>query len=515
MITIFTLKETITSGGKHYPIYIGLIPAVTLAQVTAVPRFHKTTSNSDIARNVSARPVKEWQRPEIPQKVSAIRMLFNNSGKFMPNPVLLGENMSAPTPPLVRPHTVGGHATPVWEIEINDDPTQVQKPLWILDGQHRIAGLSASAQSSNPVPVVFLLNQGSTYYQPDTLAEVFAEVTTAATPLGPMHKEWLSYAFDLNDYSGAGAAEHRSAMQAVIELCKTPTFTPDPNPYFDKITFNEHATPARPAPGGHPYNCKELKDIVHESYFSAQKNAPELTPVDLAREMCRARRALETVISSTTTPSNSVFFGDDAHHQKIMEDAFWHGVLTHLCHHPRPASWTDVLRTLKFDLTSWDFSWKKSLHGREQSRSKNLSARILGNAFRTMALPAGIGTIADYLRGNAAEFQLHAYKLNTSGKLDRSTITSLQVKPGNTVSFPVGNRVAVKVPKKSITENIEEIVVTDKNAPPGTLVRYDLLSARGLMLDPALHKSPLELLFTLHHYGGVTSTANIDVVWTP
>jgi hypothetical protein len=362
---------------------------------------------------------------------------------------------------------------------------------------------------------VFLLNQGSNYYQPDTLAEVFAEVTTAATPLGTLHKEWLSYAFGLNDYAdnNASAPAQRSAMSAVVELCKTPSFAGAPNPYFDRIGFNEHSDPIRPKPGGHAYNCKELKDAVYDSYYSAQRNVPELAPLALAEQMSAARRALEAV-SGSTPSAKSVFFGDDNHHQKIMEDAFWHGVLTHLCHHQPPGSWQDVLRTLKFDQTSWDFTWKVSLHGRYQSRSKHLAARIMGNAFTRMALPQGINSIADYLRGNAAEFRLDAYKLNTSQRFARGTIASLQVRSGNTMSFPIQDRVALKINKKEITENIEEIEVTDKRAPPGTLVKYDnILRGKGLLLDPAKHKNPLELLFTLHHYGGVTSTANIDVVW--
>ena len=517
MITVMTLKGTIQSGARTYPVYIGLLEAAKIADISTVPRFAEATSNNDIARNVSAKPVKEWQRPEIKEKVAAIRMLYDNTGKFMPNPILVGQNNSASSPPIATPYTIAGNSTPLWKIELDDDPFKLEKPLWILDGQHRIAGLSSSAQSSNQVPIVFLLNQGSTYYQPDTLAEVFAEVTTSATPLGTLHREWLSFAFDLNDYSKNepdASHQHRS-MEVVVELCKTPSFAGSANPYFDRLRFNDHSPQTKLIPGGYAYDCKELKQIVYESYFNAQIQASTLTPAELAREMCAARRALEAVTAGTQT-SNSVFFGDDAHHQKIMEDAFWHGALSYLRFHGAPASWMDVLRTLKFDQTSWDFSWKVSLHGKDQSRSKSLAMRVMGNAFQTGVLPTGVNNIADYLRGSGAGIELVAYRKKASGGIDKKSLKELAVKKGDTQTFPVEDRDWIRVAKSGITANIAEVDVTDKKAPPGTLVKYnEILSKKGLNLDAARHKTPLELLVTIHHYGGVSSTADIDVLWIP
>ena len=62
-------------------------------------------------------------------------------------------------------------------------------PLWIIDGQHRINGLGNEncTQNDNPIPVVFLINSGGTFYNGANLAKIFAQVTTAATPLGNLH----------------------------------------------------------------------------------------------------------------------------------------------------------------------------------------------------------------------------------------------------------------------------------------------------------------------------------------
>ena len=194
MIRIHALKEIIESGGQNYPIYLALMQADEISTIADVPSYRETTRNADIARNVSTVPVKEWQRPPIPEKIEAIRQLFDNSGQFMPNPVLIGQNPHTSVPPVIEPLLTGGDSTSVCELQINRPPSGTEKPLWILDGQHRIAGLSESAQSSNPIPVVFLLNESSVSYAADTLAQIFAQVTTSATPLGPFHREWLSYA---------------------------------------------------------------------------------------------------------------------------------------------------------------------------------------------------------------------------------------------------------------------------------------------------------------------------------
>ena len=511
VIRIPALKETIESGELSYPIYLALMEAEVISEIADVPSYLDSTTNADIARNVSTIPVKEWQRPRIPAKVSAIRQLFSNSGEFMPNPILIGENPHASVKPMFEPVLVGGSSTSVWELQIAQGTSGSEKPLWILDGQHRIAGLSESAQSSNPVPVVFLLNEGSNYYSADTLAKIFAQVTTSATPLDALHREWLSYAFKLNHYSPQElhSTEQKKSMKAVIFLCMTPSVDGQPNPFYDRIQYNDRLPPSRIQPGGHLYSCIELKDIVYYFYYSAQKSQSELDPYDLAKEMCLARIALASVIR--TPVDRSVFFGNESHHQKIMEDAFWSGVLRYLAVRGAPRSWKDILRTLRFDSTNWDFSWKVSLHGRHQSTSKKLAIKVMEDIFHKRKLPSGSNSIADLLRGNGAQFQLEAYRLTPAGYRSTRQTKVLKVRRGDTTSFPIEPCVGIRLLNRSL--NIQDVVVTDKKAPPGTLVEYKQVLRGGMKLNESSHKKPLELLFTLKHYGGVRSTADVQIDW--
>ena len=514
MIRIQALKEMIESGQQKYPIYLALMQADEISGIADVPSYRETTRNADIARNISTVPVKEWQRPPIPEKIEAIRQLFNNRGQFMPNPILIGQNPHTTVPPTVEPLLDGGDSTSVWELQITRPPSGSEKPLWILDGQHRIAGLSESAQSSNPVPVVFLLNQNSVSYGPDMLAQIFAQVTTSATPLGPLHREWLSYAFDLNDYSPQARrpTEQKKSMDAVVSLCMASRLGGQPNPFYDHIQYNDRLPLSRIQPGGHVYSCIELKDIVLRSYYSAQKTQPEMDPDELAKEMCLARIALASVIR--TPVDRSVFFGNDSHHQKIMEDAFWAGILRYLALHGAPRSWRDILRTLRFNSTNWNFSWKVSLHGRDQSTSKALAIKVMEDIFSKQQLPSGSNSIADLLRGNGAQFELEAFKLTSAGRRSTLQTAVLKVRRGDTTSFPIESCVGIRLLNPSL--NIQEVDVTDKQAPPGTLVPYrEVLRTAGMILDEQRHKNPLELLFTLKHYGGVKSTADVQIDWTP
>ena len=130
MISLYALKDTIESGDQYYPIYVALLKAKDIFRIAQVPSYRDSTRNAEIAQNVSDVPVKEWQRPRISDKVERIRQLFNNKGEFMPNPVLLGENIHANARPVltVTPHLVAGNVTPAYEIQIDDPPSDGEKP---------------------------------------------------------------------------------------------------------------------------------------------------------------------------------------------------------------------------------------------------------------------------------------------------------------------------------------------------------------------------------------------------
>ena len=219
-MNIICLKEIVKSGPKYYPIYIGFIEAKEILSVSKVPNFSENDHDKDLAKNLLKRPVEKWQRPLIKKKRENITNTFNDSGEFMPNPVLLSENPNARNVNIeATPLVIKGQATDFWDVKIPDN----KNALWIIDGQHRITGLGHDdcKQNQNKIPVVLLLNGDDNFYTPIDFAKIFAQVTTKATSLNDLHKEWMQYSFDMDKYSNV---MNSKAMRSVVELCSAPDF---------------------------------------------------------------------------------------------------------------------------------------------------------------------------------------------------------------------------------------------------------------------------------------------------
>ena len=166
MPVINCLRKEVVSGTKTYPLFVGFAPASVILDLASAPSFSTTTAHSEICTNILTPPVRDWQRPLSNERVSDIANVYNNTGELMPNPVLLCENVlqNGTAINIRQQAATGGAPTNVWEIDIAMPASGAPKPLWILDGQHRINGLAASAQSSNEIPIVLLLNQTQPIY---------------------------------------------------------------------------------------------------------------------------------------------------------------------------------------------------------------------------------------------------------------------------------------------------------------------------------------------------------------
>lgn len=218
MVRTDCFEKQIISGGNCYPIFVGFMSAEDILKIAKVPSFEHSTKNEAIATHVLTPPVKEWQRPLDTFRRDRIASVFDNTGEFMPNPVLLSENVLENISTInILPKTLVGNVTSdSWIVEIEEPNQNQEKPLWIIDGQHRINGLAISAQKGNSIPVVLLLSKGMNYYDGPTLAKIFAQVTTAAEKLDDIHNEWLTYSFSLGKYRND--ANLSKAMQAVAKL---------------------------------------------------------------------------------------------------------------------------------------------------------------------------------------------------------------------------------------------------------------------------------------------------------
>jgi DGQHR domain-containing protein len=308
------MKAVVESGGRRYPLFMGFLAAEEIRRIASAPSFSPTTSHRDIAANILEPPVEDWQRPLDEDRLRTIRRVFDNSGALMPNPVLLSANgIHEAAVRIEQERAENAVPTDIWAVRVEEPLEGQPPPLWILDGQHRIYGLAASRQGANQVPVVLLLNDGrDRSYSASDFAELFAQVTTTARKLEPLHNEWLTYSFDLEAYASAepNQVEHKQAMTAVAELCKRTNLTNDiPNPFANGVRFNPENAYVKA--GGFSYSCIDLKELVRKHYY-AQATSP-LPPIDLAEQIAQAYLALKEVVRAPH--EETVFFGggDFAH----------------------------------------------------------------------------------------------------------------------------------------------------------------------------------------------------------
>lgn len=428
----------------------------------------------------------------------------------MPNPVLLAKNAFTAGITIESssidgmPYHTGTYAIEIPEVALHP----ADRPLWILDGQHRIAGLAASKQKKDPVPLVLLLDDGSGSYTSPLLASLFAQVTTAAHKLDDLHNEWLTYAFQLGRYSSSknGYEAATKAFETVVELCRSPSWSAGTaNPFFNQVQFNEHIS-VMPSLGGFSFKCNVLADILAKHYYALPSQQRQLEANRLAEEISRAYIALHTTI---TAHDSSVFFGVTQKAQTIMQEAFLIGILARISVHGPTSDYASVLQNLNFQNTNWDFSWVRSLSGPANTASKKIARAIFEEVMPSGKLPANSTNLADYFKGNGASVQLVCSKLTPAGRpaqKNRLIYTALR---GSTGSQPTATHPHVKIGDK--TNNVGEAQVLQAHAV-GKPKRYKEIEKSGLVLQEPYPK-PLDLVIDMQHYGDNFSQAEVELNW--
>lgn len=429
MIRFDAMHTTISSvaAGTDYPIFIAFLDAEILDKISKAPAFNDTTNYKTIADNVQKSPVKDWQRPLEDKRATKIASTFDGvSGEFMPNPVLLSKNHIIDRDLIKIRQVRDGQV----QVHINDNDGS--KPLWIIDGQHRIAGMSRSAQKNDKIPVVLLLDHNGYKYNGNTLAKIFAQVTTKAKGLNKIHHEWLTYAFHIGQYEKSNK-ESRKAFEVVLSLCEKTAFCSGSltNPFYDQINFNEDKNQMpRPSPGGFSYWCGELQKIIKRSYYM---KGGSLSPANLAEQIAMAHASLVKSVSPSL--STSVFFSK-SDGQSIVQDAYLTGMMQYLLNHGTPSNvgdWDKILSKIGFSnpTLDWDFSgWFHSLSGSsEQKYSKEIIENVFENIFTTIKPINKTISINEYLRGDGLELNFGFYKCDLTGKPIRSSKRLIVINP--------------------------------------------------------------------------------------
>jgi len=423
-ISVDCQRFEITNNRQKYPFFLGAIDAKKLGQVSEAPSFEEQTSNWEIAREVLTPPTEHWQRPISEDKVQEIADRFDLEQEIMPNPVLLAVNPSHRIT-VREQENAQGYRTGLFTVAIpvpEDD--NARKPLWIIDGQHRVNGLARTRNTNSPIPFVLLYSPEDAY-RPEMLAKIFAQVSTEADPLHDIHKAWMQFVFNLGEYESATPAWR--AMRTTAILCSTQSFSSINNPFLNNIRFNPELSPKTITPGGFSFDATELKDLLTRWYFKNPGGEFPLTEDDVAKEISLAVHALKGVVKRDV--KQSAFFGDFGYEQRYFRDAFIAGVCEYLLKHGAPRDWNIVLKDLNFDQSIWDVSdWVNSTQGRAGTISKNLAFACFTKIFSDGVLPPKVANVCEYLQGDESSLKVEYRLLDDDDKFIPNTAKTFELK---------------------------------------------------------------------------------------
>jgi len=319
---VAALHNSVNLNGTIYDLYMGYLSANDILKVTMVPSFDPGKSNAEIAQGVPPHkdPVVDWQRPIDSKdisatklsKVSSIAKIYSDSKKqnLMPNPIIISINplLKADNDVKVEPKMVTesdglSQVKGLFKLEftyVEEDKkngVKSKKPLWLLDGQHRTVGMQKTTdwvakggvdRSNDKIP--FILLHGDTY-KPSQLAEIFTHVTSGATAMDEIHKEWMHYAFKLPTYDND---DMYAGMNATTELCIQSKFGASgsggeiENPFYDRIQFNPSPSKAQGF-YAFKFTSKSMAGWFGNIYYKG--NTKPLMPIELAEQIANSVRS--------------------------------------------------------------------------------------------------------------------------------------------------------------------------------------------------------------------------------
>jgi hypothetical protein len=337
-LEITCVRGEVTIHSRKYPMYSGFMTPNQLIKFADVPSFPEDSTHTKLSINLTKDPVTDWQRPVDRNRLTRIRKNVDaakpNTSEFdtlMANPVLIGRSDKIKPNPIVNqdcsisinpmriplPNGSNVAVPDVSVVQIDGDSSK--KPLWILDGQHRIHGLgqspfpvddkgkkiseNASILADEVIPVVFVIDED---YNPEFLAKIFTEVTTESEKMSPIHEDWMQYAFHMKPYDRENT---RSAMEVVIELTNRQKIDSIKNNFYNKIQFNPKEMNF--GEGVFKYTSVEFRRIIEMNYFEnipigkSPKSSEDITQciVRFYRACCKLDDAQTLGNSKLLSPS--------------------------------------------------------------------------------------------------------------------------------------------------------------------------------------------------------------------
>lgn len=188
---------------KDTTFYIVISKASELDAACSVPSFNKTLETVESGLRVldRKREPKEWQRNPDPNRIAAIETFIGDPSNIVANTPLVFApeskhvSYSKSKDGLIDEITIDfSFLKEDGDLFSDHDELEDLRPLWLIDGQHRVRGISQNRISTElDMPFVFF---------PDDLgvvsaAKIFAEVNTLAKDLSDLHKIFMRHRFQI------------------------------------------------------------------------------------------------------------------------------------------------------------------------------------------------------------------------------------------------------------------------------------------------------------------------------
>lgn len=208
---VWHLKKINQKGNVFY---ISSAKVDQIEQVSSVPALPKEMTSIEAGMRVldRNRGIDEWQRRPIPKRIQSITEFAEFDTNIIANaPILyLNEkstakifddkieiNFEAFLKFNSKENYYADHENIEFTIDAynNLDNKYIDlRPIWLIDGQHRVRGLSKSEiGSSLEIPIIILPSEFGLH----NAAKVFSEINTLQESLKPLHKLFMQHRFQI------------------------------------------------------------------------------------------------------------------------------------------------------------------------------------------------------------------------------------------------------------------------------------------------------------------------------
>lgn len=186
-------------------VYMGSAQVCQIDAVTKVPWIPPSLQSHQFASqafNGSLSNNDQWQRLVSLSRLESIRNFARTDGNYMFNPVLLYVNKNhesihfdSENHSITVDFNFLKEKTGLYYDYISWPNEEDNRPIWIVDGQHRVRGLGGATRGSLlNLPFVLMVGDGSDADR-ELVARVFTEINTNAKSLDKMHQLYLKWQF--------------------------------------------------------------------------------------------------------------------------------------------------------------------------------------------------------------------------------------------------------------------------------------------------------------------------------